>query len=176
MTIKQAAPSIVLPVATAVMAVLAAVGARADGPGETKCGFLAIDNLPVQQGTVECKPSSRTGSGGRGMSTIDSADFVARLAPGDSYLHLIAEHDVDGVGGFRLSSDAQLRANAQNWANPQKGKNYTDVIGSPFRHLTFNIFDNGDWACAWGEMESSKKAWGGGGARSYALVLFCERG
>ncbi len=149
----------------------------AAAPGNVlQCGFIRVEGLPVRPGTPDCKPDKRVGQGGDLMLTIEIASLAVRLEPNNTLLFLYGEKDVDGRGGFRTSGDEQLRKSAESWAGAKAGRNYSNVSGGPFRHVKLNITENGDWACAWGQIESAKRAWGGGGVRAYAFVRYCERG
>jgi len=145
---------------------------KLDQGSEVACGFLTFKGVAVRKSTVKCDESKRTSENG---STIEKAVLSFRLEPSDTYVQFSAEKDASGYGWKPVHSD-QIRSNAQNFANKYSPKNMSDVVGSSFRHMKFNIFDNRDYACALGSTIGSKRARGAGEAMHYSWITFCERG
>ena len=148
-----------------------------------RCGFITIQGLVLRPETVSCEPSNRRGTGYLGMTSLDGASFSGRLAAiagaaadNDAHLEIRAERDTAGISGFKHITDVSIRAFAKKSGEGFAGRDFSDVEAAPFRHVTFTIHDNGDWACAWGAIESSGRVWGTGEVRAYAFVQYCERG
>ena len=140
--------------------------------GEVKCGFLTIQGLAIGKTAPKCETSSSAGSEG---STIEGAVLTLRVDPNNSYLRFAASKNTGGLGFKPMHSD-QIRDNAERWVSKLSAKNWTALIGSPFPHFKFNMYDGGDWACVYGHTIGNKIGPRAGGHVHGVYVRYCERG
>jgi len=148
-----------------------ATGSAAD----VSCGFFKVRGLSLRANSIKCEESQRSGLGGHGNSTLNGASLTAAVQPGNAYLAVSGERDVDGIGGFRSTSPMELHARAKRWGDTRSGRNHSEPTSSPFMHVKMTItVSNNPWACAYGLMEGNRRAWGTSASRSYAYVTYCE--
>ena len=161
--------------------VLGAIPAAAAEPAAVKCGFMTISGLAIVPESGACVLSNRKGSGYTGLTSLDGANYTARLAPGDvstggASLEVKGERDTAGLSGFKHLTTQAIRDYAVQSGQQHEGRDYSGVIVTPFRHVAFTMDDGGPWACVVGQIESSDRVWGTLEVRAYAFVQYCERG